>query len=183
MTTNSDIVTALLADHEQVKNMLARMEKASPAQRKELFWEITNELVRHEVAEEEIVYPVARQVVPNGDRLADARIKEQSEAERLLAEMEKVGGEDDKFDAMFRKLHAAVLEHAEKEQNLIFEPMRQHLDADKRRSMAGLYEKAKSVAPTHPHPNAPDTPPGNVMVGPVAALVDQARDAIHKLAS
>jgi hemerythrin superfamily protein len=183
MTTHSDIVDALLADHEQAKKLLARMDNASPSQKKDLFWEITNDLVRHEVAEEEIVYPVARQVVPNGDRLAGARIREQSEAEHLLAEMEKVGTEDEKFDAMFQKLHAAVLEHAEKEQTLIFEPMRQRLDAEKRKNMAGLYEKAKSVAPTHPHPNAPDTPPGNIIVGPVAALVDGARDAIHKLAS
>lgn len=183
MTAKSDIVDLLLADHEAVKKMFARMENASTAHRSELFWDITGELVRHEVAEEEIVYPVARRVVPNGDRLTDARIKEQAKAERLLAEMEKVGTEDDKFLVMFNKLRAAVLEHAEKEESLVFEPLREHLDADKRKDMARLYESAKSVAPTHPHPNAPDTPPGNVMVGPVASLVDRARDAIHKLAS
>lgn len=183
MTAKSDIVDALIADHEAVKRMFTRIEKASAAHRKELFWDITGELVRHEVAEEEIVYPVARRIVPNGERLTDARIKEQAEAERLLAEMEKAGTADDEFLAMFNKLQAAVLEHAEKEETLIFEPLRGHLDADKRKQMAGLYEAAKSVAPTHPHPNLPDTPPGNVIVGPVAALVDRARDAIHKLAS
>lgn len=182
-TPSQDIVAALLSDHEKVKSMFSRMENAPASKRTDLFWEITNDLVRHEVAEEEIVYPVARRVVPNGERIADARIKEQSEAEQLLADMEKTGPADDGFIAMFQKLQAAVLEHAEKEERLVFEPMRESLDAEERKRLAGLYEKAKSVAPTHPHPSAPDTPPGNVMLGPVAALVDRARDAMHKLAS
>ncbi len=182
-TTSNDIVAALLADHEHVKTMFSKVESASATKRADLFWEITNELVRHEVAEEEIVYPVARRAVPNGERITDARIKEQSEAEQLLADMEKTGTEDDGFMAMFQKLQAAVLEHAEKEEKLVFEPLRESLDPEERKRLAGLYEKAKSVAPTHPHPNAPDTPPGNVMLGPVAALVDRARDAMHKLAS
>jgi hemerythrin superfamily protein len=183
VTSNSDIVAALLADHQEAKELLGRMEKASPNERGELFWQITNELVRHEVAEEEIVYPVAREVVPNGERLADARIKEQAEAEQLLAEMEKAGPEDEQFMTRFQKLHAAVLDHAEKEETLVFEPMREAIDADKSGNMADRYQKAKAAAPTHPHPNAPDTPPGNIAAGSVAALVDRARDAIHKLAS
>jgi hypothetical protein len=36
---------------------------------------------------------------------------------------------------------------------------------------------AKKVAPTHPHPHAPNSPPGNLAVGPVLALVDRVRDA------
>jgi hypothetical protein len=36
------------------------------------------------------------------------------------------------------------------------------------------------MAPTHPHPNAPDTPPGNMVLGPVAALADRFRDAMRK---
>jgi hypothetical protein len=32
------------------------------------------------------------------------------------------------------------------------------------------------------HPIAPDTPPGNLALGPIAALLDRARDAMHKMA-
>jgi hemerythrin superfamily protein len=178
-----DIVTVLLSDHKKVEQMLSRMEEASTAQAGELFWELTNDLVRHEVAEEEIVYPEVRKSVPNGERLADARIKEQSAAEELLAEMEKAGPDDDQFYARFTKLRRAVLEHAEKEETLIFEPLRQALDEKRREQLGQRYEKAKAAAPTHPHPAAPDTPPGNLALGPVAALVDRARDAMHKVAS
>jgi hypothetical protein len=39
----------------------------------------------------------------------------------------------------------------------------------------------KKTAPTHPHPKAPDEPPGNLIAGTGAALVDKALDAGRKL--
>jgi hemerythrin superfamily protein len=147
-----------------------------------MFWELTNELVRHEVAEEEILYPEVRKALPQGDQLADERIKEQSEAEELLAQMEKSGTNDQAFMAQLQKLRREVLAHAENEETLVFAPLGSALDEDRRQQMGSRYQKAKAAAPTHPHPNAPDTPPGNMALGPVAALIDRARDAIHKMA-
>jgi hypothetical protein len=37
------------------------------------------------------------------------------------------------------------------------------------------------LAPTHPHPNAPDTPPGNVVGGAAAGMLDKARDLAKAL--
>jgi hypothetical protein len=37
---------------------------------------------------------------------------------------------------------------------------------------------AKSTAPTRPHPHAPAAPPGNLLAGPVAAVVDRVRDVV-----
>ena len=177
-----DIIQELLRDHQQIKKMFARTEQASPRKAPEMFWELTNELVRHEVAEEEIVYPEVQKVVPNGKRLAGARIKEQSKAEELLAKMEKAGTGAKEFPSYLEQLQKAVLEHAEKEETLVFTPLGEALDSDRRHQLGSRYSKAKASAPTHPHPNAPDTPPGNMALGPIAALVDRARDAMHKLA-
>jgi hemerythrin superfamily protein len=182
-TATDDIVARLLKDHQEVEQMLGRMQQGGTSKAREMFWDLTNELVRHEVAEEEIVYPEVRKSVPNGERLADARIKEQAAAEELLKNMEKAGADDESFPTNFEKLRKAVLEHAEKEQELVFEPMRTAVDAERRAQLGRLYEKAKVAAPTHPHPSAPDSPPGNMVLGPVAALVDRARDAIHKAAN
>ena len=40
---------------------------------------------------------------------------------------------------------------------------------------------AKKVAPTRPHPRAPDQPPGNIIAGGVAAVMDKGRDAMKGL--
>jgi hypothetical protein len=39
----------------------------------------------------------------------------------------------------------------------------------------------KKTAPTHPHPRSPDEPPGNIIAGAGAALMDRALDAGRKL--
>jgi hypothetical protein len=40
---------------------------------------------------------------------------------------------------------------------------------------------AKKLAPTRPHPRAPDTPPGNLLSGTVAAVMDKGRDLMRDL--
>jgi hypothetical protein len=36
------------------------------------------------------------------------------------------------------------------------------------------------MAPTHPHPRAPDTPPGNLVAGAAAGAIDKAEDTGKK---
>src|SRR6185312_13670953 len=38
----------------------------------------------------------------------------------------------------------------------------------------------KALAPTRPHPSAPDRPPGDLLLGPVVGLFDRLRDAASK---
>lgn len=178
-----DLISALLADHQAVKQLFGRFDavRASRAgvSQAELFCELTHELIRHEVAEEEVLYPEVRSVLPNGDQLAGARIAEQSEAEKTLKEMEKLDPSSPDFSVKLTELRSDVLDHAEKEEHEVFTPLRSSLDPARLELLGSHYEKAKAAAPTHPHPHAPDTPPGNLLLGPVAALADRVRDAIR----
>jgi hemerythrin superfamily protein len=180
MAGKPTVIEKLLEDHQKVRKTFASFEGADRSQWWEIFEGLTRDLVQHEIAEEEIVYPVVRKQLPNGDELANARISEQSEAEELLDEMEKKGGDDKDFAANLTKLRAAVLEHAEEEERTVFAPLANAVDRDQLEKMAERYEKAKKTAPTHPHPMAPDTPPGNMVLGPVAAMADRFRDAMRK---
>ena len=183
MAKAADLIRKLLVDHQDARDMFARIESAPPDQVGELFWELTHALVRHEVAEEEIVYPQVRKVLPEGDQIANLRIEEQAEAEELLDRMEKAGPQDPSFSTHLIALRNAVLAHAEEEESTVLVPLGMTLEPSELVRLGDLYDKAKKVAPTHPHPSAPDTPPGNMLLGPVAALVDRTRDAIHKIAS
>jgi hemerythrin superfamily protein len=139
---------------------------------------VVHELVRHEVAEELVVYPALRSDASGGDREADARIHEQSEAEEMLAEMQNLDACTAEFQAKFVKLREAVLQHAKAEESGAFVMLGQAENTDARAKLGARYESAKASAPTHPHPHSPDTPPGNKILGPVAAFADKLRDAI-----
>ena len=181
MTTMSttDVVELLLADHEEAKALLGRFDHIAPTERASYFCEVVTELVRHEVAEERVVYPIIRHAVPGGEQEAKARIAEQSEVEKLLVALERLDASSEEFADQFATLRRAVLDHAGAEEATTFPLLGQMEDDESRLALGGLYELAKAKAPSHPHPHAPQTPPGDVIFGVVASLFDKARDAVR----
>jgi hemerythrin superfamily protein len=143
------------------------------------FHQLRETLVRHEVAEELMVYPVLRRISAAGERTMNTRIEEQKEAEKLLLRLEDMDVRSDGFRDVFLQLRKTVLEHARREEATVFPFIEQEKTLDDRSEMARRFEMAKKLAPTHPHPHAPDNRPGNLIVDPLAALADRIRDAFR----
>lgn len=174
------LIELLLTDHEEAKALMARFDDLPMERREEAFWTLVATLVKHEVAEEEVLYPAVRKYVDGGDDLAGKRIDEQSDAERILVQMERELKKDAAYMQSFANLRDAVLEHAEAEEQTVFPELASVLDQTQLVELGRRYELAKASAPTHPHPHAPDSPPADVFVGAVASLVDKVRDAVRK---
>ena len=77
------------------------------------------------------------------------------------------------------ELRTAVLQHAHAEENEVFPYLRGATSPSDRAQMAGEYERARQTAPTHPHPHAPNTPPGNLIVSSITASSPAAGDALR----
>jgi hemerythrin superfamily protein len=172
-----DIVELLLADHHDAEELLGRLEGVASEERASYFSTVVIELVAHEVAEEHVVYPIIRHA-PGGEAEAKARIREESALEGLLVGLEKLDPTSPEFEEKFATLRETVLHHAHAEEATTFPILAEFEDDESRIALGGRYEHAKSVAPTHPHPHAPHSPPGNVVLDPVAALFDRARNAV-----
>jgi hemerythrin superfamily protein len=172
----TDLIELLLQDHKKAEALLGRIGQSGEDQ-SALFDELVHDLVGHEVAEEEVVYPAVRSSVPGGDALADTRIAEQQKAEELLSKMEKMDRGSAEFAQSMAKLHDEAISHAKAEEAEVFPSLREHLSAERSSQLGRAYETAKAVAPTHPHPHAPNTPPGDVAAGSIAAIADRVRDA------
>lgn len=176
---SEDMISVLVHDHDEVKDLFRQIEQAVDADtRRTLADQVTAELVRHSVAEEMYLYPSARDVLPNGDQMADQEIEEHAEAEQLLKQWEGMDGDDPQFMAIFRQMSSAVLEHIQEEEGQLFPELRQHLSGEQLEELGGKIEQAKKIVPTRPHPSAPDTPPMNKILGPGAGLVDRVRDKL-----
>jgi hemerythrin superfamily protein len=179
LTPSIDIIDLLLDDHREAENLLRRFDMVNVEERADYFCQVVHELIRHEVAEELVVYPAVRSDSPGGDEEARKRLREQSEAENLLADMESIDATSQEFAAKFLQLRQAVLEHARAEETGAFALLGEAEDSDMRTALGARYEMAKASAPTHPHPHAPDTPPTNKIIGPIVALADKIRDAVR----
>ncbi len=173
----ADIIDSLRRDHQQAEHLLDVFDESGG--RADWFCNLRETLVRHETAEEIAVYPAIRHLGNPTKETVDQRISEQAESEKLLASMEKMELSSDEFIDAFAVLKRSVLDHAAMEEATIFPAIESDKSFEQRRMMGERYEKAKSAAPTHPHPHAPDTPPGNLILGPVAALADKIRDEMR----
>ncbi|HVX20302.1 MAG TPA: hemerythrin domain-containing protein [Acidimicrobiales bacterium] len=173
-----DILTELLADHRAVGDLFHQWDRTPVEGREAYFCELAPVLVGHEVAEEMVVYPAIRGRDEAAAAVIDARLDEQAAAERLLSDMEGMDPTSGQFGDAFVQLRDAVLAHARSEEDEVFPLLDRYADTLDRPTLGIRYAKAKAAAPTHPHPHAPDTPPGNLVLGPIAAMVDRVRDAL-----
>lgn len=171
-----DILQLLQQEHRDVEEMLAAFDSTGTTARIQLFWDLTHELMRHEVAEETAVYPAVRDL-PGGEAIARARVEEHAAAEQKLAQMEKLDAESDEFARQVIILRSVVLVHARAEETSAFVLLADNLSAGQRLELGARYLRAREAAPTRPHPHTPHSPFANVVLGPVAALVDRIRDA------
>ena len=178
MPDGTDMVSVLVKDHEEMKQYFRELEATTdPKARRDVADRLTAEVARHSVAEEMYVYPAARKILPNGDELIDEEIKEHSEAEELLKSWEGMDGDDPQFMPTFQKIRDGLLHHIdEEEEPKLFPEMQTALSAEEQEDLGAKITKAKKLAPTRPHPSAPDSPPGDKILGIPTGIVDRIRD-------
>jgi hemerythrin superfamily protein len=174
-----DAVSLIMSDHREVEGLFASFAGPAPAdERAQIVGRIIRELSVHAAVEEMILYPAVRREVADGERLADEAIREHQELKELLAELDGLDVADDRVPDIVGRVEAAVTEHVEEEEGELLPSLQSALRQDELEDMGRRIERAKAAAPTRPHPHAPDSPPGNMIVGVPAGLVDRVRDAL-----
>ncbi len=180
MGHGGDIIQELTTDHREVEEMFREIEglPVGEHRRKELADQATIELVRHSIAEEEHLYPAVREHVEDGDGIADQEIEDHATAERLMKDLEGCEASDPEFDRLITQLMREIREHIQDEEGNLFPRLAAACSRKQLDELGDKARRAKSTAPTRPHPAAPDKPPFNKLLAPGAGLVDRARDAI-----
>ncbi|MFE2103614.1 hemerythrin domain-containing protein [Streptomyces sp. PTD9-10] len=170
----------LMTDHREVEEMFGRIEAMTGGGQalRDLVDEVTIELVRHSVAEEQYLYPAVREHVEGGDRLADKELADHGRVEKLLKQLEKTDADDAQMSPLLHQLMDEVSAHVRDEENNLFPMLRQACSSEALDELGDKIRRAKAMAPTRPHPSAPDTPPANKLLAPGAGLVDRARDFV-----
>jgi hemerythrin superfamily protein len=182
MTTahKDDIIDAIITDHHEVEDIFKQLEKGEDdkERRRELVEHAITELVRHSVGEEMYLYPTARKVLSDGDKIADHELKEHAEAEEVMKKIEQTKSEDAEFEKLVSKLIEDIRHHISDEEGDLLPKLRDACDEAQLTELGEKFERAKKVAPTRPHPSAPDKPPANKLLAPGAGLIDRMRDAL-----
>jgi len=95
-----------------------------------------------------------------------------------MNQIEQTATDDDKFDDLVTTLITNIRHHIEDEESDLLPKLRDACDATQLHDLGEKFERAKKMAPTRPHPLAPDKPPANRILAPGAGLIDRMRDAL-----
>jgi len=106
-------------------------------------------------------------------------IEEHQQVKETLAAIERADSPGER-DPHLVSLIGNVRHHVEEEEIELFPKLRASITTAELQEMGGTLASAKKLAPTHPHPKAPNTPPGNLVGGVAAAVLDKARDALKR---
>ncbi|HEX4394034.1 MAG TPA: hemerythrin domain-containing protein [Mycobacterium sp.] len=178
-----DALAFLRQDHKGVLGMLEVLDEApsgSGADISGLETMVTNLVIaesQHEAIEEQFFWPAVRDVLEEGDALADQAIKQEQDGKKLLQRLvDGKPGEPEYHEALQHFIKAGR-DHIAYEQDVVFPQFeaavsREHLD-----KLGEKLERAKKIAPTRPHPGTPPNPAVLKAIGMVAATIDHVRDA------
>lgn len=178
-----DAIELLTSDHRTVERLFEQLEGATadPGVARHAAQEIVRELSVHAMIEEQVLYPAARGAV-DGDQLVDHSLDEHQKVKELLTKVDGKPVDDPETRRVFSEIKADVEEHVAEEEGDLFPKLREKLGADRLHQLGEAMARAKKMAPTHPHPHAPNKPPGNVILGMPTALLDKMRDALRSRA-
>ncbi|HKY67010.1 MAG TPA: hemerythrin domain-containing protein [Acidimicrobiales bacterium] len=180
-----DAITMLKDDHRTVEKLFKRFEQAGDrahVEKRTVVDRIIEELSIHAAVEEQLFYPVTRATVPAVEDVALESLEEHHIVKWVLSELEHMDPEDERFDAKVTVLIENVRHHVEEEEGEYFPEVRSALGRKALGELGEAMATAKETAPTRPHPRAPDTPPGNLIAGSAAAVVDKVGSTVSGLA-
>jgi hypothetical protein len=181
MAIGPDVVDVLLDDHREVEGFLQELVAGAPVTDEEadrLLQIAIAELARHLVVEEEYLYPLVDQTLPDGHELAADGLANSHEALLLMKQLEGVPTSGPDRQTLSADLLHVVRRHIHETETVLFPELRRSLTPEQLGHLAGVVEMAKATAPTHAHPGAPHGTPWNQILTPGVGLVDKVRDAV-----
>ncbi len=177
----TDAIAVLKKDHTDVERLFARFERTRSApERRKLADRIVRELSVHAAIEEQLVYPRLRGRLDGAEGEVLLALEEHHFAKVALAEIEALPEDSDRLEPKVQVLADNVRRHVQEEERELLPALKRLVSAEELQELGDALLAAKRLAPTRPHPAAPDEPPGNVLTTPAAAVYDRGRDALSK---
>jgi hemerythrin superfamily protein len=179
-----DVAALLTAEHAGFRRDMAEiLDEHDSFVCREAFETLARNIVRHEAAEEETVYPVIAQL-EGGPELREEALRQEQALAGLLARLLRRlvwRPRGRKTRQLLAEFSSALTDHIVFEDSVLISAIVAFEDERKRQMMGTWLQHAESFAPSRPHPHGPQHLPGLLTVGVALAFVDRARDVGRKL--
>ena len=174
----SSVLVRQRADHVELDRLLHELDGTTGTAQERVLRKIDRLVFSHAFAEETVLWPVLRRVLPDGDALTLQVEEEHQEVNELVTELETLGQDDPRRAAVLTKLVEVLREDVRDEEDVLFPRLQQVLDGKALRRLGLQWEIARRVSPTRAHPTVSRRPPGNALSGLPLTLLDRSRDLV-----
>ncbi len=172
--TRLNIVALQRKDHERMEQLLRSYETATEG-RARIYAQIVQLVTTHAFAEETVLFPAARRLLPPTDRLTEDIEHKHQQANELMDEMHEMQPGEAGFEARAATLFERLRADAREEEDELLKALARATDERHLRSIGAAWAAARFTAPNRPHPRVSRRPPWNMLAGLPLTLVDRGR--------
>ncbi|TFV91941.1 hemerythrin domain-containing protein [Blastococcus sp. CT_GayMR20] len=174
----SSVLVRQRADHVELDRLLTELDGSTGSRQEEVLNRIDRLVFSHAFAEETVLWPVLRRVLPDGDALTLQVEKEHQEVNELVSALERDGLDDPRRPARLARLVEVLREDVRDEEDVLFPRLQEAVDAEELRRLGRRWALMRRLSPTRPHPTVSRRPPGNALSGLPLTLLDRTRDLV-----
>ena len=166
------------ADHVELDRLLNQLDGTTGGDQEEVLARINRLVFSHAFAEETVLWPVLRRVLPDGDALTRQVETEHQEVNELVTALERHGLDDPRRPGRLARLVEVLREDVRDEEDLLFPRLQEAVTPEELRRLGRRWQLMRSLSPTRPHPTVSRRPPGNALSGLPLTVLDRSRDLV-----
>jgi hemerythrin superfamily protein len=165
-------------DHIELDRLLHELDGTTGTAQERVLRSIVRLVFSHAFAEETVLWPVLRRVLPDGEALTLRVEEEHQEVNELVTTLETTAHDDPRRAELVSRLVHVLREDVRDEEDVLFPRLQERVDAAELRRLGRQWELVRRISPTRPHPTVSRRPPGNALSALPLSLLDRARDLV-----
>jgi hemerythrin superfamily protein len=165
-------------DHVTLNDLLDELQGTAGPDQQDVLRRINRLVFPHAFAEESVLWPVMRRVLPDGEALTLEVEREHQEVNELVTRLERMSVDDPDRAPVLVRLAAVLQEDVRDEEDELFPRLQSVVGRRQLQVLGVLWAVMDGVAPTRAHPVVARRPPGNVIAALPLSALDRLRDAV-----
>lgn len=175
------LLTRQKRDHERLDRLLTTVGHTAGTEQRALLQDVARLVFPHAFAEESVIWPEVRRVLPDGEALTLQVEQEHQEVNQLWARLERLPVGQERDDVIGR-ITAVLREDVRDEEDVLLPRLQEVLSTRRLQVLGVAWEAVRRTAPTRPHPVVSRRPPGNVLAALPLTVLDRGRDGLDRVA-
>ena len=170
-------------DHVVLDGLLQELVEGSLGEQPEVLRRIYRLVFPHAFAEEAVLWPALRKVLPDGDELTLTVEEEHQQVNELVTRLETTPLADPGRGELVARVVELLRDDVRDEEDTLLPRLQDAVSGKELCRLGLVWEAVRRTAPTRPHPVVSRRPPGNVLSALPLSVLDRSRDALERAES